>query len=655
MSSHQGFPRRGGLRRRPTRRPAGSAVPKAIPSAVPKAAAAAVAVVWMGLSGPAGWVSPASAAAGSAGSTCAELVGSGGEGLASPAREAAAAYRTACVLKKGGLDVGGLRALAEKAAALDPTYAPPTDLLGGGTPPLVSASHSITDVVLAVARIAGVLIGLAFVAAMVVRATVGRFRRVRNLVGLQPAVKVEPAPPGATDDLKNLPSLLQSVLGNLGTDVGGQNIQFVSPSSDDVSEIALPAAAAPSQLEYLTWVVALLRPLAPKDRVTVRLTVQPEGRQGLGMTATLVGGPRGRTINSTTLWENDIGLDGIGDEVPLLSERERYQLLVAPLAAWVYFTLADLTQTDRQLVGTRNWRSYGQFSLGCRLYKTHRQRGQRLLREAIDADPDNFGAHLNILLLEFDGRRTESGKEQLELLRIEVEALPGNKFCPRNVRSERPGHWYDPTWYRTMYSYAAVCSHMVSQAANHARDSSRPAMEGTRAQGQEAALDLLGVCWIALNDLLPDGHPERPRRIRGKKARLRYRQRQELALFLGQMLPSSVLLLVNLRLLDTSVPVAGVLSVGSEVRVAGPPHQRRTEWQRRADVLGLLDPRGDTGRTCPDIGSLLSAIDPVEFLPSRARYNAACVHSEVAQYQDTSRPDAATHAAASRASALSEL
>nr|MBA3268679.1 hypothetical protein [Acidimicrobiia bacterium] len=38
-----------------------------------------------------------------------------------------------------------------------------------------------------------------------------------------------------------------------------------------------------------------------------------------------------------------------------------------------------------------------------------------------------------------------------------------------------------------------------------------------------------------------------------------------------------------------------------------------------------------------------------------ARYNVACVHSRVAQYQDPGTPDAAAHAAASRAAALAEL
>ncbi len=601
-------------------------------------------------------VAPAAGAATPAsGSTCAELIESSDDTLGGPAAEAAAAYRTACLLKKGGLDADGLRPVAEKAAAIDPTFPPPTDLLATTSPWLVSTSHRLADTALAVATVAGLAVGLLIVAAMAFRATLGRFRRVRNLLHLQPSVTVDPTASGGSEELKNLPSLLQSVLGNLGTDVGGQNIQFVNPSSDDVSEIAIPASAPP-QLEYLTWVVALLRPLAPKDRVTVRLTVQPEGRQGLGMTASLVGGPKGRTINSTTLWESDVGLEGIGDDTPLLGVRERYQLLAAPLAAWVYFTLADLTQVDREILGTRNWHSYGLFSLGCRLYKTHRQRGQRLLRAAIDADPGNIGAHLNILLLEFDGRRTEAGKQQLELLRTEVESLPGNKFCPRKVRPDSPGFWYDPTWYRTMYSLTAVCSHMVSQVSNDPGHAPSPATtDRLHRQGQEAAMDLVGACWIALNDLLPGGYPEKPRRGWGKKQRLQYRQRQELALFLGQMLPSSVLLLVNLRLLDRSVPVVGPVSPGSRVRVGGPPETRRKEWQRRADVFCRLDPQDASGRTCPDIASLLSAIDPLEFLPARARYNVACVHSEVAQYQDPSRPGADERAAESRALALEEL
>ncbi|MGI9023203.1 MAG: hypothetical protein ACR2HV_08240, partial [Acidimicrobiales bacterium] len=440
-----------------------------------------------------------------------------------------------------------------------------------------------------------------------------------------------------------------------------KNSRCASPLSDDGSGVALPASSPP-RLEYLAGFMALLRPLAPKDRVTVRMTVQPEGRQGLGLTATLVGGQKGRTINATTLWESDIGLGGIADDQPVLEKRERYQLLVAPLGAWVYFTLADLTQRDEQLLGTRNWRSYGLFSLGCRLYQTHRQRGERLLREAIDADPANLGAHLNILLLEFDNRQTSAGKTQLERLRTEVEALPGRMLCRRLVRDERERFWYDPTWYRTMYSLAAVCSHMVSKAANVVSEGgtvSAPAdVEALRVEGQGLAMQLVGTCWTTLGDVTgPHGQPEAPRRLRGKKLRARFRQRQELALFLGQMLPSSVLLLVNLQLLDRSVPLDRTVTPGSSDRVAGPPESRRQEWDERARVLGGLSPFGGSGATtCPPRAELLAAIDPVDFLPARARYNAACVHSEVAQYQDRTDPAAADrHAATSRTMALSEL
>ncbi|MGI9022737.1 MAG: hypothetical protein ACR2HV_05820, partial [Acidimicrobiales bacterium] len=195
------------------------------------------------------------AATAATGSRCAQLVASPDQSLTGPARAAADAYRTACVLKKAGLDGDELRAVAAKAAEADPTYPPPTDLLGG-TPRLVSASRAFIDKALAVATIAGLVaalvIGLLLVCTLVFRATLGRSRALRNLLGFRPAVNVEPAVTGASEELKTLPSLLQSVLGNLGADAGGQKIQFVSPSSDEVREVALPASSPP-QLEYLNW------------------------------------------------------------------------------------------------------------------------------------------------------------------------------------------------------------------------------------------------------------------------------------------------------------------------------------------------------------------------------------------------------------------
>jgi len=559
---------------------------------------------------------------------------------AKPTGTAGAAYQTACRLKQVGVEGEPLRAVVAKAAEADPTTRPPSDLLAHEERGLVALGDKVAAGAAAVGRIAGVAVGLIIglwaLGLFLARGVFGRSRTLRNIVGANPLVIVEPLD---DSEQEQLPSLFQSVLDNLGNDVGGRNIQFVSPQGGEATEVSL--ADAPSEVKYLSWLLGLLRPLAPKDRITVRLAPQPVGRQGLGMSATLIG-PRGSAIKAITLWEAEIELGDIASASPPLSEKERYQLLAGPVATWVYFALADLQQKDVHLFGARRWRSYGLFYVGSRLYKTHRTLAQRLLRAAIDDDPGNIAAHLNVLFAEFDYRRTTKGMEYFVKLKAEVEALPASTLAPRLSMAEpawreagaqqrvQP-YWYEATWYRTMYGLAAVCVHVASASRNeNGAGALSDDCEKVRAKGEKLARDLVGACWVALTDLEgTDGTRPKALRFRTVRQRAQFRQKLELAALLNQMLPSAVLLLVNLRLLTG--PPARELEVGGDSRIIGAKAAKH--WRRRDVVLASLSPLR-APKAIPELRTLLQAIDPVEFLPARARYNVACVHSEVAQYQN---------------------
>ncbi|MDQ4144920.1 MAG: hypothetical protein M3198_14505 [Actinomycetota bacterium] len=353
----------------------------------------------------------ASAATADEARTCAELLATstpttGANNTATPGttttipRHAAdKAYQTACLLRQAGLRGSELRTVVQKAAELDPSAPAPTDLLTPEENRVVRGSESVEKVVTAVAKAAGVFVGgvvvLLFLLTVALRTTVGRARALRNLLHVWPPVRVDPevgGPSGPRKDLAHLPALFQSLLENLGAGMGGQNIQFVTPPAADANTVKVAGTPAPAQFQVVDWLLQLLRPLAPKDRIEIKLTAQPVGRQGLGITVALLGSGKGLTLNTMTLWESEIGLGGIGEEEPKLSETERYQLLVGPLSSWVYSTLADLQQRNVHIFGARDWRSSGFFILGSRLRSTHRSRAERLLRLAIDADPSNCGA-----------------------------------------------------------------------------------------------------------------------------------------------------------------------------------------------------------------------------------------------------------------------
>lgn len=550
---------------------------------------------------------------------------------------------------------------SEKAAELDPSVPPPPDLLREEKQRgLVGLGERVTERAIALGKAAaaviGVLAGIWALAMFLARGVLWRSRTLRNLFRRSPMVTVEPFK--EEDEQKQLPSLLQAVLDNLGNDVGGQNIQFVSPQGGESKDVSL--ADAPSEVKYLSWVVGVLRPLAPKDRITVRLSPQPEGRQGLGIGATLVS-TRGSTVGALTLWEAEIGLDDLSSDGPPLSHQERYRLLAGPIASWVYFTLADLQQTDVHVFGARRWRSYGLFYLGSRLYKTHRQRAQYLLRGAIDDDPGNIAAHLNVLFAEFDYRRTEAGLRYFEKLKEEVEALPHSTLAPRRRRGparfmqgrrlEPQPYWFDAIWYRTVYGLAAVCAHIVCAASRESEPGRGLTKKhrAIRADGERCAMTLIGACWVALKHLDGiEGRRRLPSRRRSARKRTRFRQELELAALLNQMLPSAVFLLANLRLLDPSV-VVNVLSVGKKGRTVGPEAAAR--WNKRHEVFDRLSPF-KARPACPNVQDLVRAVDPVDFLPARARYNAACVHSEVARYQ---RPPFNPDRRTNRGKAMEEL
>jgi tetratricopeptide (TPR) repeat protein len=174
--------------------------------------------------------------------------------------------------------------------------------------------------------------------------------------------------------------------------VGGTDESFTLPPSVST---AFPAAGVISQ------VLAVLGQLVPRNRFKLTSTLRPiDSRGGAGLTLLLCNA-KGKEQGQVTIWERDLHLETIVDDTTTPSER--YQRLILPASIWLAYQPSMGFESARPPMGTSSWLSYARFALGEAVQRVGREPlAKRLYEEALDADPRNLGARLNLASLLVD-------------------------------------------------------------------------------------------------------------------------------------------------------------------------------------------------------------------------------------------------------------
>jgi hypothetical protein len=194
---------------------------------------------------------------------------------------------------------------------------------------------------------------------------------------------------------ESLSSALHDHLGRLKEQ--GCSPQLRSQPAEDV-EFKLPdtVVSAVPQANLVASLLVALDKLVPRRIVEVKGTVRPvDPRRGAGVTIAL-SRRDGRSAAQDTFWEADYYLAPPPDKMDK-ELASRYARLLAAPAVWLAYQRDLGYKRSAPPLGTTNWRSYALFAAG-EIAQDEGRRGdaRRAYERALDHDPDNLGARLNL-------------------------------------------------------------------------------------------------------------------------------------------------------------------------------------------------------------------------------------------------------------------
>jgi len=270
-------------------------------------------------------------------------------------------------------------------------------------------------------------------------------RRVRR------RMRVEEFVGGGTDNPGGgLTAELAATLRRLQEASRGRAVTYQS-ATDEQFDIPDDVAAAVPQGKLVAALIKFTDKLFPQRLMIVGGALHPiHVHRGAGLTISLKNG-RGEVKDEMTVWERDFVLLDAGKGTPT---SVRYERLVMPAAVWLgYQRLGARTGASAEWpFGVRDWRSYALFAVGELIPDAVDRR--RVLELALDRDPRNLGARLNLasLLLRRDtqvGRH--HGKEDLQYYPREdadQRRSQARQHLRYIVARSGPG---DPIWYRAQF------------------------------------------------------------------------------------------------------------------------------------------------------------------------------------------------------------
>jgi hypothetical protein len=326
----------------------------------------------------------------------------------------------------------------------------PTQQLGGWRQTLGRLGPPIVTALEVLALALGLL-----VAYLVVRFFARRLKKRVELAGFD----------GSEDKVltQSLPSALNDHLGRLNEQ--GCTPQLMAQSAVD-ADFDLPdtvVSAAP-QANLVASLLAAIDKLVPRNVIDVKGTIRPvDPLRGAGLTISL-NGRDGRSTAQETIWESDYLLTPKGDKL----EKDlafRYARLLAPAVVWLAYRRELDFKASAAPLGTTSWRSYALFAAGeIAQRENRRDDARRAFERALDHDPANLGARLNLgsLLLQPvpgpDGYPTETAA-------AETERIQAARNLIERVNS-KADDWSTPLPYRSRY--LAAIADLYASEPDHA-------------------------------------------------------------------------------------------------------------------------------------------------------------------------------------------
>ena len=258
-----------------------------------------------------------------------------------------------------------------------------------------SGLHAVGPWARTIAEIAA--LGLAIVLAVMLALAAARSgaKRFRSSLDVAPFTG-----PGADEIATSLASALREHLRALDESRASTGPRLAEAAD---AEFQLPGSVTTAfpPAGLIEGLIATIDRLAPREVNKLTSTLRPVDEfRGAGVTLLLCT-RRGKELGQVTIWERDFHLDELvedaDDEDGVAG---RYQRLIGPAAIWLAYQDAMCFDAEHPPAGTCDWRSYAHFAVGEVAHRHGKRRlACRLYREALDLDPRNLAARLNLAWL----------------------------------------------------------------------------------------------------------------------------------------------------------------------------------------------------------------------------------------------------------------
>lgn len=236
-------------------------------------------------------------------------------------------------------------------------------------------------------------------------------------------------------------------IGEAASPGDAQLVSTTSASAALLSEVADALKDVP-QLKVIGPLLSLGRSLLPRDDFSIDGVVMADAARGYGLAISITA-EGGNVVATQTLWSNTYSptvRDAAGD----VKDADQVQRVGMAAAAWLAFRMAELRGASKPVesLGCANWNSYALFRAGVECQRSaDLPRATALYAQALDADPGNHGARLNLGVIELLSGQIDIAIDRLADVQEETHrcgASPGTILKRSSL------------WYQAAYNLVAA-------------------------------------------------------------------------------------------------------------------------------------------------------------------------------------------------------